>query len=233
MIGSDYLLPATLAALPFSRVSPADLRRVRLAGIEGSMRDISTILTSILMHSGVGIRKDADCRDHLRHIQAAARAATSLLNRVLESLPASDPSGKTELNALARELMPVVLLTTTPTQSVEYALDPNLPACRGENAEIREVFLGLALAARDVLDNEAGTLTIRTATRDEQGVHCRVEVEIAVRHEGAPRPVAMPGSLEFAGIRRIAERLGGGSETRTDTDGTLHFRVWLPSADGE
>ncbi len=137
----------------------------RLTG--GVAHDFNNLLTAILgtarsLERHLGPSAD----ERTKRLIAATVAAVdrgARLNASLLAFARRQPLtlATVDANALVRNFLPLLRRALDETTSVELTLDPNLPACNADAAQLEAALLNLAINARDAMP-KGGTLRITT-----------------------------------------------------------------------
>ncbi len=135
-----------------------------LAG--GIAHDFNNILTSILGHADLALEdlpRGSPLHDRVRSIGVATRRAADLCQQML----AYAGQGQFVLEELqlcdvVRDMSQMLRIALTEGAELRYELADDLPAVRGDTAQLRQVVLNLVTNASEALDKEGGTVTLST-----------------------------------------------------------------------
>jgi PAS domain S-box-containing protein len=134
-----------------------------LAG--GLAHDFNNVLTAIRGYSEL-LRLDLDdpavARQDLQHIEAAVDRASAVTRKLL-ALSRNQPVQRTavDVNAVARDLQPLLRQLLTDRIEVSLELDPQAWPVRADQGQLEQVLLNLATNARDAMP-DGGRLRIAT-----------------------------------------------------------------------
>ncbi len=134
-----------------------------LAG--GIAHDFNNILAIILGYA-TQVEKNSARPEHthasIRVIKEAVERGANLVQQLLTSARQAEANmSSVDLNALVRELEPMLQATFPKMINFELLLEPNFPAVTADRSQIHQVLLNLCVNARDAMPN-GGTLTIET-----------------------------------------------------------------------
>jgi signal transduction histidine kinase/CheY-like chemotaxis protein len=143
-----------------------------LAG--GIAHDFNNLLTGILGNVSLAKMKvpaGSGFVESLDRVERAAERAAELTNQMLAYAgKGSFVVGSIALNAVIRELVPLLGSSVSKKARLEYALDPELPEIQGDRSQIEQVVMNLITNASDALEDGEGAIALRTGvTRDVRG----------------------------------------------------------------
>jgi two-component system, cell cycle sensor histidine kinase and response regulator CckA len=148
----------------------------------GLAHDFNNVLTAIRGYSEL-LQMDLDdpalARDDLGHIAAAVDRAAAVTRKLL-ALSRNQPVRRTvvDVNAILRELLPLLRQLLTDRIEVVLELDPGAWPVTADQGQVEQVLLNLATNARDAMPN-GGRLRIATRRAGDAG---------AAGPEGETRP---------------------------------------------
>jgi hypothetical protein len=112
----------------------------------------------------------ADFREYLNLIQKECRRCADIVQSLLTFSPRKSAEfSRVDLNRLVENVMRLLhhRLKQLPEHMIHLALARDLPAIRGNSAELEQVILNLILNALDAVDATAGEIRLRTAVAGE------------------------------------------------------------------
>ncbi len=153
--------------------------------VEGTARDFNDVLT-LVQNSAANLLAgaDADARQELGRIQAAARRGAELTEKLLavSSMQRSRPR-VVSMDSVLRRLEPLLSRTLPADVSVVFRAGTEVPDVKVDAGQMEQVILNLTINARDAMPN-GGVLRLITERIEsdgtdglEQGVHARVTIE--------------------------------------------------------
>jgi signal transduction histidine kinase/ActR/RegA family two-component response regulator len=222
-----------------------------LAG--GIAHDFNNLLTGILGNVSLaldGLAEDAPLLGNLRRVERAAERAAELTNQMLAYAgKASFVVGPLSLNAVVRDLVPLLGSSVSKKAQLDYELDPTLPDIEGDRSQIEQVVMNLITNASDALDSGEGRIRIRTgSTESELGGARRgdggewVFLEIADTGSGMDEPTRQRifepffttkftgRGLGLAAVQGIVRGHGGRIRVESRVGDGTRFVVLLPVA---
>ena len=246
------------------RESEAQLRQAlkmeavgRLAG--GVAHDFNNLLTVVLnsVHLALGPdRPDAARLELLHDVRSAAERAAELTRQLLTfSRKQVLRPTRLDLNEVLRELARLLRRGLGAHVTLELELAPALPPVLADRGQLEQVFVNLAVNARDAMPN-GGVLTLRTSTaRLADGEHLEpappaeaTHVVVAVADEGTgisdgararlfepfftTKPAGQGTGLGLATAYGVVRQSGGTIRVDTTLGRGSTFTVALPAAPG-
>lgn len=159
-------------------------RMTSLAQMAGGVaHDFKNLLTVVMAQAQLGqmdLPADHPLHDNFTEINSAAVGAAQLADRLLAFSKvrggAGGPPEDISLNELIGSMGKLLGPILTEAVTVEYALDPDLPAVYVDESQFIQVILNLCVNARDAMP-QGGRLTIATRTVDS--------VDLSSRRPGA------------------------------------------------
>jgi len=153
------------------RVLEAQVRHVQkleslgvLAG--GIAHDFNNLLAGIMGNAGLALREmpeESSAADRVRQLQAAAVRASELTGQMLAY------SGKgtfvveaADLSHLTKEMTTLLAASVSKKAELALELEERLPAIEGDATQLRQVIMNLLTNASDALEDNAGTIRVRT-----------------------------------------------------------------------
>ncbi len=138
-----------------------------LAG--GIAHDFNNLLTGILGNADLALMDvpgESSGKVCIEHIRTAAHRAADLCRQML----AYSGRGQfviepVDLNALVREMSHLLEASISKKSLLRFSFDPNLPRILGDATQIRQVVMNLITNASEALQEQSGTITVRTGTR--------------------------------------------------------------------
>jgi two-component system, cell cycle sensor histidine kinase and response regulator CckA len=213
----------------------------RLAG--GIAHDFNNLLMAIGGYTNLALARidsgEKGASEDLAEIQRAADRAASLTRQLLAfSRKQLLQPAVLDLNAVVRDLQPMLARLIGEHVEVVTALDPAQPHVEFDRGQLEQVLLNLAINARDAMPG-GGTLRIRTAGH-EDGVDlvvtddgCGIAPELHDRIFEPFFTTKEPGKgtgLGLSTVYGIVSQSGGAISVESVPGGGASFRVELPRA---
>jgi two-component system cell cycle sensor histidine kinase/response regulator CckA len=132
----------------------------------GIAHDFNNLLTPILGDAGLALMdlpEDSPARTRIQKIQKAARRAAALTNQML-AYAGKGPliEEPVDLSGLVREMTQLLETSLSRKARLELDLDENLPAVKGDTAQLTQVVMNLLTNASEAVGEEGGRIQIRT-----------------------------------------------------------------------
>jgi len=229
-----------------------------LAG--GLAHDFGNLLTPVLGHSDLLLRKlgeGSELRSHVEAIrQAAARASELVEQLLLVSGRGEFRAQPIELDALVVEVAAMLEPLLPPEISLSTEIAADLPAVAGDALQLRQVLLNLVGNASDALAGRGGSIIVRALSIDVDDTLASL---LALRERFAPGPALLleveddgPGmdeatrerllepffttkpkgrGLGLASVVGIVRRHRGGLAVDSNPGRGTVFRILLPLAE--
>jgi signal transduction histidine kinase/ligand-binding sensor domain-containing protein len=139
-----------------------------LAG--GIAHNFNNLLTAIVGYTELALSNlppDSLARGDLREVDAAARRATELTRQMLtyagKHLFVARPVQLAEvIGGVTKLLEASAMMTGAPS----YDLAPDLPAVRGDVAQLRQILVNLVVNASEAIGDSGGTIVVRTGVKN-------------------------------------------------------------------
>lgn len=135
----------------------------QLAG--GVAHDFNNQLTGILGFAELAVSElapDSPVKGYMENIIKGVNRGQDLTFQLLAyARKGSNIQDQANLNDLIREVCDILERTSNPNISIHKEMEKNLPCILGDNSQLQNMILNLALNARDAMP-EGGTLTMRT-----------------------------------------------------------------------
>ncbi len=209
----------------------------RIAG--GAAHDFNNVLSAILGYAEIAGRARSDeARVHaLKEIRRAAERGADLTHQLLNfaRLP-HDARGTADVNEAVSSTERLLRPLLPSTIRVELELDPDVPPVGIAPRGMEQVVMNLVINARDAMPT-AGTLTIRTETRGDEGAVLIVKdtgsgIEKATLARifeplFTTKPAEEGTGLGLSTVRDIVEEGGGRIEVESEVDVGTTFTVFL------
>jgi two-component system, cell cycle sensor histidine kinase and response regulator CckA len=140
-----------------------------LAG--GIAHDFNNILTAILGNatlSNMELAGGHPAREHLEHIEIAARRARDLCAQMLAYAgKASFVIAPVNLSSLVSETTALLEVSVAKRARLELNLAPDLPAISGDATQLRQIIMNLVINAADATNDQPdGLITVQTSYRE-------------------------------------------------------------------
>ncbi len=182
-----------------------------LAG--GIAHDFNNLLAGILGHADLA-REDVPAgtpaRESVEQIDLAARRAADLVHQMLAYAGRGNfVIRQVHLSAMVREMAKLLEVTLSKKAVLKFELDDTAPAIEADSVQLQQVVMNLITNASDALDDNAGTITLRSGAVD----YC----EDALRAY-APHEPAQPGRFVFLEV----------TDTGCGMDATTLNRIFDP-----
>jgi two-component system, cell cycle sensor histidine kinase and response regulator CckA len=222
-----------------------------LAG--GIAHDFNNLLTGVLGNAALArecVPPESELHEFLRPIERAATHAAGLCQQML-AYAGKRPAvrGAFALTPMIEESKELLRLAASRKIDLIFNLEPILPACDGDAAQMRQVLLNLVSNASEAIGDRNGTITIRTGkcvVRESGGelapgeyvwvevadTGCGMEPDIAARIFDPFFTTKFTGrGLGLSAVHGIAKMHGGGVTLKTAPGRGTTFRVSLAAAD--
>ncbi len=132
----------------------------------GIAHDFNNILSGILGFANLAMAEtpaQSPVRGYLGRIEKGVQRATALCLQMLAYAGESNFDIRPiRLNALLEELKPSLQSSMPPAAKVHFEFDNELPPIEGDFSQLAQAVLHLAHNAAEALENQAGSVTIRT-----------------------------------------------------------------------
>jgi PAS domain S-box-containing protein len=238
-------------------------RRLESLGVlaGGVAHDFSNLLTPILGEANLAIADlpaDSPVRKRLERIAHSARRAADLTKQMLAYAGADVVETEVlELSALMEEALRLVESLVSSNTAIDYELSAGLSPVEGNSAQLLQVAMNLVSNAAEALEEERGTITIRTGAMDlrEGSPHvfsygslvAGEYVYLEVEDDGCGMDADTRGrifdpffttkftgrGLGLAAVLGIVRAHGGALDLESEVGRGTRFRVILPVCGGE
>jgi PAS domain S-box-containing protein len=133
----------------------------------GIAHDFNNLLTPILGDAGLALMdlpEDSPARARILKIQKAARRAATLTSQML-AYAGKEPllEEPVDLSGLVREMAQLLESSVARQAALVLDLDDELPAVRGDTAQLTQVVMNLLTNAAEAVGDGGGSIRIRTA----------------------------------------------------------------------
>lgn len=139
-----------------------------LAG--GVAHDFNNLLTAILGNAGLALTHltpGDDAHKCVEQIRNASLRAAEITNQMLaysgQSTFVVEP---VDLSRLAKEMSRLLRTCISKMVTLEYDLQPDLPAIEADAGQIRQVIMNLITNAAEAIGEQTGTVTVRTSVME-------------------------------------------------------------------
>lgn len=212
----------------------------QLAG--GIAHDFNNLLVVMLNNTHFveeALPEGDPAHEDLREIRRAAERASGLTRQLL-TFSRPPPVGREvlDLNAVAREMQPLLARSLGEDIEIEVRLYPGLPRIKGDPTQLEQIVLNLALNARDAMP-EGGKLTIATDASergtavDAKGApEGRVCLSVGDTGSGMTSEVAARAPEPLFSTKPLGEGTGLGLATVDRIVRGMHGRLDLASEPG-
>ena len=143
-----------------------------LAAIKGFTQGLQRRLPQ-LEQLGANKALTEDYREYLDIIHNECRRCADIVQSLLTFSPRKDSEfSRVDLNQLVENVMRLLhhRLKQLPPDIIRLSLAPDLPAIRGNPAELEQVILNLVLNALDAVDDVKGEIVLQTSNLDDDQV---------------------------------------------------------------
>jgi PAS domain S-box-containing protein len=226
-----------------------------LAG--GIAHDFNNLLGGALAYSELGLTKVAEGEapdDELRQICTVAMRGAEIVRQLM--IFAGNETGVLEpldVSALVSDMLELLKVSISKHAVLETSLDQNLPAVRGNSAQIRQVVMNLVTNASEAIGDRGGVIrvisdrvtlepgsSVREWKNLPAGEYLRLEVSdtgCGMTPETQRRLFEPFFTTKFAGrgmglavVQRIVRQLGGAIQVVSLLDQGTSIRILLPCA---
>ena len=137
-----------------------------LAG--GIAHDFNNLLAGMLGNAGLALMKlpeEADARDNVKGIEAAAERAADLCRQLLAYAGKAQLSMQTmSLNQELKAMGQLLEVSLSKKAVLEFDLAADLPAIQADPAQLQQVVMNLVINASEAVGDRSGTITMTTGT---------------------------------------------------------------------
>jgi two-component system cell cycle sensor histidine kinase/response regulator CckA len=141
-----------------------------LAG--GVAHDFNNLLAAILGHASLALKQLPEASPARRHVEKAALAVERAADLTRQMLAYSGRGHfvvrPTDVNALARENLPLLEVALPKSVRLEAVLAPELPLVDADVGQVQQVVMNLVINAAEAIGDRGGTVTLATDLRDVQ-----------------------------------------------------------------
>lgn len=211
------------------------------AAISHDLRNMLTTISVPLDVARDRLPRDAPGRREVEEAAAASDRAIALTRQLLAfGRPGPSEPVPIDLSAWLAEAEPMLKRAVGPGVTLEFDVEPGVPAVEIDPSGLSQVLLNLALNAAEAMDG-AGSAEIRVARSG--GPVPRVRVSVADSGPGID-PAVVPNLFEpffttkdsgtglgLATVRRIVEEAGGTIEPDLDVGRGARFVLEFPASD--
>ncbi|HSD29239.1 MAG TPA: PAS domain S-box protein, partial [Vicinamibacteria bacterium] len=139
-----------------------------LAG--GVAHDFNNLLAAILGHASLALKQLPETSPARRHVEKAAGAVERAADLTRQMLAYSGRGHfvirPTDVNALARENLPLLEVAVPKSVRLEARLEPDLPSVDADVGQIQQVLMNLVINAAEAIGERGGTVTVVTGVRE-------------------------------------------------------------------
>jgi PAS domain S-box-containing protein len=139
-----------------------------LAG--GVAHDFNNLLAAILGHASLAMKQLPDTSPARRHVEKAALAVERAADLTRQMLAYSGRGHfvvrPTDVNALARENLPLLEVAVPKSVRLEALLAPGLPLVDADVGQVQQVLMNLVINAAEAIGERGGTVTLATSVRE-------------------------------------------------------------------
>ena len=139
-----------------------------LAG--GVAHDFNNLLAAILGHASLAMKQLPETSPARRHVEKAAGAVERAADLTRQMLAYSGRGHfvvrPTDVNALARENLPLLEVAVPKSVRLEALLAPDLPLVDADVGQVQQVLMNLVINAAEAIGERGGTVTLATNVRE-------------------------------------------------------------------
>jgi len=139
-----------------------------LAG--GVAHDFNNLLAAILGHASLALKQLPETGPARRHVEKAASAVERAADLTRQMLAYSGRGHfvvrPTDINALARENLPLLEVAVPKSVRFEALLAPDLPLVDADVGQVQQVLMNLVINAAEAIGEKGGTVTLATGVRE-------------------------------------------------------------------
>jgi PAS domain S-box-containing protein len=139
-----------------------------LAG--GVAHDFNNLLAAILGHASLALKQLPDTSPARRHVEKAAGAVERAADLTRQMLAYSGRGHfvirPTDINALARENLPLLEVAAPKNVRLRALLAPELPLVDADVGQVQQVLMNLVINAAEAIGEGGGTVTLATGVRE-------------------------------------------------------------------
>ncbi|HEX9186246.1 MAG TPA: PAS domain S-box protein, partial [Vicinamibacteria bacterium] len=139
-----------------------------LAG--GVAHDFNNLLAAILGHVSLALKQLPEASPARRHVEKAAGAVERAADLTRQMLAYSGRGHfvvrPTDVNALARENLPLLEVAVPKSVRLEALLAPGLPLVDADVGQVQQVLMNLVINAAEAIGERGGRVTLATGVRE-------------------------------------------------------------------
>jgi two-component system cell cycle sensor histidine kinase/response regulator CckA len=243
------------------RLEEQFLRAQRLEGLgtlaSGIAHDLNNILTPILLVVQLLMLKmpelDKPTQNKLKILETSAHRGSALVQQILAFARGVEGKRHTlQVSHLLREVRQLIQQTLPKSIAIETDVDPHLWPISGDATQLHQVFMNLAVNARDAMP-DGGTLHIRAENRmlDHQFTHMHLDAQVGphvvvtVTDTGVGMPpqvrdrifdpffttkaIGKGTGLGLSAVLGIVESHGGFIDVESEVNRGSQFRLYFPA----
>jgi CheY-like chemotaxis protein len=132
--------------------------------------DFNNLLAAILGHASLALKQLPETSPARRHVEKAAGAVERAADLTRQMLAYSGRGHfvvrPTDVNALARENLPLLEVAVPKSVRLEALLAPDLPLVDADVGQVQQVLMNLVINAAEAIGVRGGTVTLATGVRE-------------------------------------------------------------------
>jgi PAS domain S-box-containing protein len=216
----------------------------------GIAHDFNNLLGAVHAQAELALAEldeGSSCKQELKSIcQVAIRGSEIVRQLMIYAGKESSDVGLVDLSKTVDEMLSLLKVSVTKRAAIKSNLDPDLPAIRGDAAQIRQVVMNLVTNASDAIDDRGGVIQVVTKRVSPVGPSANGDyVQLEVSDTGCGMSPEIQAKvfdpffttkcagrgLGLAVVQGIVRSLGGTIQLASEPNQGTTFRVTLPCAE--